>query len=111
MMRRKKKDPNAPPPPPRDNGLPPRPPELAEAQKGLQERLGGANVAAGFGFSSADPQPKSGVRGTDPGRTACWRLFVFTDDAALQVPPEFGGFPVERRGVPKAGPARVSNRR
>lgn len=93
MMRRphKKADPNAPPPPPRDNGLPPKPPELDAAKASLQKELGAhVNVATGFALKDG------------------WSLFVFTDDAALKVPAAHGGFPVARRGVPKAGLPRTS---
>lgn len=85
------------PPPPRDpndpNAAPPRPNDLKKAQGELQEQLLGkeAHVATGFGF------------GDDlKDRTGRWRLYVFTDDSSLKLPPEVMGFPVARRGVPRA---------
>lgn len=88
MRHRKKVDPNA-LKVVRDNGLPERPPELAVAQKSLQELLGGVNVATGYGLH---PSKKG---------ESCWLLFVFTDDRKLQVPDLHEGFPVRRTGVPR----------
>jgi hypothetical protein len=91
MMRRpaKKVDANAPPPPPRDNGLPPKPPELDAAKASLQKELGAhVNVATGFALKEG------------------WSLFVFTDEASLKVPAKHDGWHVHRRSVPKAGPVR-----
>ena len=105
MMRRKKVDPNAPPPPPRDNGLPPKPPELDAALKTLQTVLGKdasgkpIHVVTGFGFSRVAKGKES--------RVPAWRLFVFNNDTALQLPAEHAGFPVERREVPTPGPWRA----
>ena len=100
MRRRKAPDPNA---PPRDNGLPPQPEGLKEAKASLEKSLPGTNVCTGFGFPSA-PLPKGAKR------EAAWMLFVFSDDGALKVPADHAGFPVERRGVPKAGPAKFHHR-
>lgn len=101
MMRRKKKpDPNAPPPPPRDNGLPPRPEGLDSAKDALMKQFPGLHVVVGFGFPQAtlvSLKPKAIVK----AELACWRLYAFTDDASLQLPADSGGFPVERRSVPR----------
>jgi len=98
MRRRKKPDPNAPPPPPRDNGLPPRPPELNAAATKLAEQLK-CNVAAGFGFASSSDGGVVAFR-ERKGTVGEWRLYVFTNDAAAVLPSTFEGFPVERRAVP-----------
>lgn len=94
----KKIDPNAVPVPGSGASLPPRPDDLRRAAGELQESLLGrdAHVATGYGF------------GDDPrDRTPAWRLYVFTDLPAseLPLPKEIMGFPVSRRSVPIARPA------
>jgi hypothetical protein len=78
--------------------LPTRPPELALAQASLQKMLdavSGPHVTAGYGFGDLSKKD----------RTASWRLYVFSDDKALDLPKEHEGFPVDRRPAPYAGPA------
>ena len=90
----KKPDPNAVPVPGSGASIPQRPKELVKAQGELQELLLGreAHVAVGYGF------------GDDPkNRESEWRLYVFTDlDAKdLPLPAHVLNFPVARRSKPK----------
>ena len=70
------------------------PKALAEARKRLEPTLPkGMYVGTGFGYEP--PEPVS---------SACWKLFVYTDNKdKSMVPNEFEGYPVVLRGVPKAG--------
>lgn len=101
----KKPDPNAVPVPGSGASIPERPKDLMKAQGLLQEHLLGreAHVAQGYGF------------GDDPkDRDSTWRLYVFTDLDAKQLPlpAEVMGFPVaRRRGVSPAGPRPTFSRK
>jgi hypothetical protein len=95
--------------------LPPKPAKFEEAKEELRSLLEGkeakAHVGWGFCLDSDDKGPAvkdNSVRAKDPDappppkRSGAWTLFVYTDDPAVNVPATFRGFPVARRGVPKA---------